>query len=32
MDFDPTKLGVKDVTEEVDRHSRMLARKQELKD
>ncbi|KAI4154435.1 MAG: hypothetical protein LQ340_001688 [Diploschistes diacapsis] len=30
MMLDTEKLGFKDITEEVDRHSRMLARKAEL--
>jgi large subunit ribosomal protein L53 len=32
MDLDLEKLKIKDVVEEVDRHSRMLARKEELND
>ena len=30
MVLDTEKLGIKDVVEEVDRHSRMLSRKEEL--
>ena len=30
MSLDTEKLGFNDIMEEVDRHSRMLARKQEL--
>jgi len=30
MDLNPEKLGLKDVYEEVDRHSRMLNRKADL--
>ena len=30
MSLDTEKLGFNDITEEVDRHSRVLARKQEL--
>jgi large subunit ribosomal protein L53 len=30
MDFDPEKMKIKEVVAEVDRHSRMLARKEDL--
>ena len=30
MKMETSKLGIKEVVEEVDRHSRMLARKDEL--
>jgi hypothetical protein len=31
MNIDLTKLGINDIVAEVDRHSRMLARNEELK-
>jgi tetrahydromethanopterin S-methyltransferase subunit F len=30
MSFNPEKINIKDVVAEVDRHSRMLARKEDL--